>query len=115
MGRDMRSMTDVLEIYETLAEPHEGVEVKGRANKYTSMNGNMFSFLDKEGRLCLRLGSDDRAKFGDIPVIQYGAVMKEYVAIPEDILTSNEIQEWFAKSVAYARTLKPKPTKRKTS
>ena len=53
---------------------------------YTSRNGHMFSLLTKEGKLALRLPDEDREafviKYGTEPVVQYGAVMKEYVEIP---------------------------------
>lgn len=65
---------------------HLNIQVKGKANPDTSVNGNMFSFLDKSGRLCLKLSKVDQAdfiaEFDTDPVQQYGAIMKEYVELP---------------------------------
>lgn len=70
-------------------------EVKGKANPYTSMNGNMYSFLDKTGTVCLRLPRSELAayqtRFGTGPVVQYGAVMKDYVAVPEPFLADDAV------------------------
>lgn len=65
-----------LDIYRELVARFFEDRVKGKANPYTSMNGNMYSFLDKAGTVCLRLSKDDRAqyvdRFGTRPVEQYG-------------------------------------------
>ena len=45
------SYADALTRYRILMSQLDGTEVKGKANPYTSMNGNMFSFLDKAGVL----------------------------------------------------------------
>jgi len=79
-----------LPLYRDLVERFFDDKVKGKANPYTSMNGNMFSFLDKAGVICLRMSKEDRiaysGEFGTGDVIQYGSVMRGYVAIPEDRL-----------------------------
>ena len=47
-------------------------------------------------------------------VIQYGAVMKEYVEVPDALLKkTTELQKIFDKSYEYAQSLKPKATKKK--
>lgn len=50
--------------------------VKGETNPYTSVNGNMYSFLDAPGQICLRMAESDRAlyadQFGTEPFVQYG-------------------------------------------
>ncbi|MGB5216221.1 MAG: hypothetical protein WBN88_21585 [Anderseniella sp.] len=109
---------DALERYRELVADATGEKVKGKANPYTSMNGNMFSFLDKAGTLCLRLSDEDRAAFAAAfqtgPVVQYGAVMKEYVPVPPELLADRcALQGWFAKCLAYAQTLPVKPTRKK--
>lgn len=108
----------VVEIYRALVAGFDGVEVKGKVTAYTAINGNMFSFVAGEGVLCIRLGSDDKAAFeaehGTGDVIQHGAVMKDYVPVPVAMLEDRAaLCEVFAKSVANAHTLKPKPTTRK--
>ena len=96
-----------------------GVECKGADNPYTALNGNMFSLLlSPEGRLALRLPKDEREqfvkKYKTTLFEAYGAVMQEYVAVPEALLKkTKELEKYFALSFAYAKTLKPKPTKKK--
>ncbi|MDA0798247.1 MAG: hypothetical protein O2826_05415 [Chloroflexi bacterium] len=106
-----------IKLYEMLVASLPGVQRKGAANPYTSLNGNMFTFLGKDGSIGIRLASTDRARFiaehSANLAVQYGAVMKEYVAVPE-ALQGNipELTRYFALSLAYAETLKPKPTTR---
>lgn len=106
-----------LAVYEAMVAAQPGIERKGKKMPYTSMNGNMFSFLDPDGAICARLPIAEVAAFqaehGTEPVVQYGAVMKEYVAVPDAIVADAAARDaLFARSVAYAETLKPKPTKR---
>ena len=96
-----------------------GEDHKGAANPYSSLNGNMFSFLGKEGELALRLGKAEREEFiaaydAELAV-SYDTVMKEYVAVPDHMLLNqpDETARWLKLSYDYAKTLKPKPTKRK--
>ena len=44
-----------LALYEKLAATKPNVERKGDTVPYTSLNGHMFSYLSKEGKLALRL------------------------------------------------------------
>ena len=107
---------DKLETYESLVDSVEGAERKGAANPYTSRNGHMTSFIDNEGKVSLRLDRDDREEFireYDTELsVQYGAVMKEFVVMPEDLVDSDEGREWFARSWEWVGTLKPKPTRK---
>ena len=54
---------DRLEFYEKLVASLPGVERKGATVPYTSLNGHMFSYLSKEGKLALRLPEQARAEF----------------------------------------------------
>jgi len=105
--------------YEKLVAALPGVERKGADNPYTALNGDMFSLLHSpEGRLALRLPEDEREaflkKYNTKVFEAYGAVMREYVAVPDALLGKpKELQKYFAISHAYAKTLKPKPTKKK--
>lgn len=112
------SRDDKLEIYAALIAAVPNLDLKGKTVRYTSMNGNMFSFLSKDGELAFRLGSVDREAFleryPDAVVEQYGSVMKDYVAITDPVLDDDtELTRLFATSVANARTLQAKPTKRR--
>jgi TfoX/Sxy family transcriptional regulator of competence genes len=107
-------------LYEKLLAAIPGTERKGADNPYTAVNGNMFSLLlSPEGRLALRLPVDEREKFlkkyKTSLFEAYGAVMKEYVAVPDGMLKkTTELQKYFELSYAYAKTLKPKPSKKKS-
>jgi len=103
--------------YEALVALHPEVERKGAAMPYTSLNGHMFSFLTKEGKLGLRLAEDERVaflkKYKTSLCEQNGMVLKEYVEVPDALLAkTKELQAFFKSSLAYISTLKPKPTKK---
>lgn len=105
--------------YEALVATQSGVERKGAALPYTSTGGNMFSFLSMGG-LALRLPEDERERFmktyNTTLVVAHGTVMKEYVAVPDALLAkTTELRPYFAKSLTYAKALKPKSTTRAPS
>lgn len=102
-------------LYEKLVATNPRVERKGDTMPYTSVNGNMFSVVSKEGVVCLRLSADQRdafmRKYKTEPVVMYGALMKEYVAVPPALLASTaEAARYFEMSYTYAMSLKAKPT-----
>ena len=106
-----------LALYEKLIAEFPEVERKGATMPYTSLNGHMFSFLMKEGKLALRLAKNEREifqkKFKTEPCIQYGAVMKEYVTVPDALLQNTEaLKKYFSLSYSYVSSLKPKPGKK---
>ncbi len=107
-----------LELYTAAVDASSGdAVVKGAKNPYTSRNGHMFSFLDAEGAMALRLSDDLRDEFGTrydmAPVVQYGSVMRGYVAIPDELLEDTDaIRAWFDKSYEWIGTLEPTPTKK---
>ena len=78
----------------------------------------MFTLLHQSGRLAIRLPEGKRAEvmkkhnaklFG-----AYGAVMKEYVEVPQELLkNAKELKRYIRLSYEYATTLKPKPTRKK--
>lgn len=108
---------EALARYEEVVAANSQTERKGAKMPYTSRNGHMFSFLDPTGVMALRLRSDLReeflAKYGTEPVEQYGRIMTEYVAVPEELLQNTpELKVWFDQSHEWIGTLKPKPTKR---
>ena len=107
-----------LERYQKLVSRLPDQTVKGAANKYTSINGNMFSFLNKDtGGLSIRLGKDERETFlkkykAELSV-SYNTVMKEYPLVPAVVFENTRTMNlWFAKSYAYASGLKPNPSQK---
>ncbi len=114
-GSDYQGPADALERYAAVVKA-AGEVVKGAKNPYTSRNGHMFSLLDVEGAMALRL-SDELAdeflsSYESGPVIQYGSVMRGYVSIPDDLLSdAEELGSWFEKAYVWIGTLEPKATK----
>ena len=103
-------------LYDKLVATLPEVERKGDANPYTSLNGNMFTLLH-EGKLAIRLPPAEREKFlsryKTTLYEAYGTVMKEYVAVPDALLgRTEELRGYLDLSYRYAKTLKPKPTKK---
>jgi TfoX/Sxy family transcriptional regulator of competence genes len=106
-----------VDLYDKLIATIPGIERKGDANPYTSLNGNMFTLLQGSRSLAIRLPEDKREEFlkkhKTTLFEAYGAVMKEYVAVPDALLkNTKELQKYLEFSYEYARTLKPKPTKK---
>ena len=111
------SISENVALYDKLIATNPKLERKGDANPYTSLKGNMFTLLH-QNRLAIRLPEDEREKFlkkyKTSLFEAYGAVMKEYVAVPDDLLAKTiELQKYLELSYEYAKTLKPKPTKKK--
>jgi len=105
-------------LYEALIATHPEVDRKGKSSPYTSINGNMFTILSADGVLGMRLGVADREAFmetfGTGLHEAHGTVMKEYVAVPAELLAeTGKLALYLAKSYDYAKGLKPKPTTRK--
>jgi hypothetical protein len=102
--------------YAHLVATIQEAQLKGAKMPYTSMNGNMYSYLGENG-LALRLPSGVReeflAKYQTTLYHTYGIVQKEYVTVPDHLLANtDELTPYFQISFDYAKTLKPKPTKR---
>ncbi len=109
---------DRVAAYDRLVAAVPEVERKGAKLPYTSVNGNMFSYLDDFGSMALRLSAADRSAF--IKQLSsrlheaYGYTQKEYVTVPDALLDDTErLLPWFRSSLAYASTLRPKPTTRR--
>lgn len=110
--------SEIVALYDRLMEAHPEIVRKGAAFPYTSLNGHMFSILGKSGQMGLRLSKEARAAFAaehnSDPFVQHNTVMKEYVAVPADLLEDTErMLGYMDLSLEYIRSLKPKPTKRK--
>ena len=80
---------DNVAAYDRVIATIPGVERKGATMPYTSVNGNMFSFLADTGVLALRLSATDRADFltdhGTSLHVAHGQPMKEYVGSRPDL------------------------------
>ena len=109
---------DKVALYEQLVATNPDIELKGATHPYTALNGNMFSYLHPSGSMALRLPADERDKFckkyKTTLFEAYGVIQKEYVTVPEALLrNTKELKNYFHLSWQYARTLKPKPSKKR--
>ena len=96
---------EILEQYTRIVEGVGGLEVKGKANPYTSVNGHMFSFIDKAGIM---------SDFNTGSSIQYGATMRGYALVPGELFRDTDaIIAYLKESYTYVSGLKLNPTKRK--
>ena len=107
-----------LTLFKALIDTHPEIELRGKTSPYTSVHGHMFSILDKEGNLGLRLPKEERGKFLDQHKTKlheaYGKVMKEYVRVPEKLLADTKaMKPYLYISYEYTKSLTPKPTKKK--
>ncbi len=115
--KSRKSEADREALYDKLIATNPEIERKGDANPYTAINGNMFTLLH-ESRLAIRLPEEQREKFLKKYKTKlyeaYGAIMREYVAVPDALLeNTKELKKYLDLSYQYAKTLKPKATKKK--
>ena len=106
-------------LYDKLLATNPKIERKGAANPYTALNGHMFTYLNPSGTLALRLPEREREaflkKYKTTLFEAYGAVMKEYVTVPDALLkNTKELRKYLEMSYRYLKTLKPKPTRKKS-
>src|SRR5580698_5145022 len=128
MGRGMNLIADPKPVspIRTSMVPAIMVHMKRPSTPYlatipaitTSLNGHMFTYLNPTGALALRLPKDEREKFlkkyKTTLFEAYGAVMKEYVTVPDGLLrNTKELRKYFELSCEYVGSLKPKPSKTK--
>lgn len=114
--RQSNTPHEVIGIYDRLINLIPDLERKGVKMPYTSVNGNMFSFVDQDNHLSLRLPEKDReefiTKYHSSLSVQYGIIMNEYVLIPEGLFSDLPTLEIFFKiSYDYVAGLKPKTPK----
>jgi len=108
-----------VELYDKLIASNPEIERKGATHPYTSHNGHMFTLLNPPGALAIRLSEPERDKFmkkyKTTLFEAYGAVMQEFVAVPDALLPkTKELAKYLDLSYAYVKTLKPKPAKKKS-
>lgn len=117
-GSKYEGSPEKLEQYTAAVERSEsGADVKGAKNPYTSRNGHMFSFLDRDGTMALRLPDElteeFRSHYDSGDVIQYGATMRGYSSVPAELLADTDaLARWFDEAWNWIGTLPPKATKK---
>lgn len=80
---------------------------------YTSANGHMFTLLNKAGEIGVRFSKEVQQKyikeFESSIYKSYGAIMRGYVLIPNQMLTDlDKMAELFNESYDYVMSLEPK-------
>jgi hypothetical protein len=117
-GSKYEGPPEALEAYTSVVERSgSGAEVKGAKNPYTSRNGHMFSFLDADGTMALRLSveltEEFRSSYESGDVMQYGSTMRGYSSVPAELLAdADTLTGWFDRSWEWIGTLPAKPTKK---
>ena len=108
-----------LKLFDELIAIRPEIKRKGASNAYAAVNGNMFLLMQADGVLAIRLPEDVREEFLKKYKAKlheaYGAVMKEYVAVPDAVLVAGktkELQRYVASSYEYAMSLKAKASKK---
>jgi hypothetical protein len=116
----IRAAPEKVAAYERLLRTVPEIDEKSNfGSAYTAINGNMYSLISKHGVVGIRLAAPDHREF----MQRYGAEVfrgdpawppsKEYVAVPDAMLGDTAaLTPWLERSLAYAKTLRPRPTKR---
>ena len=102
-----------LDVYKKLIESNPEIELKGATIPYTSFNGHMFSYFEKDGTFGLRLPEKVREeflkKYKTGLFISYGIIKKEFALVPDKLFENfKEFKPWFDISFKYVKSLKPK-------
>ena len=99
--------------YGQLVESCDGFDRKGKTMPYTSANGHMFSFLNKNGDLGFRFSKEIQEKYikewNSSHVVSHGAIMKGYLLVTNEMMNDlDQLKEYQLESCEYVKTLAPK-------
>lgn len=90
----MPAFEKTLKIYDAACAA-AGIERKGKNLVHTSANGHMFSQMNKDGELGVRLPKDRQkelsAEFGAGPFKSYGATMRDYICLTDAMLSDGPL------------------------
>ncbi|MCH9659800.1 MAG: hypothetical protein K0U54_02695 [Bacteroidetes bacterium] len=110
---------EALKIYDEIIATIPEIDRLGKSMPYTGTNTYMYSLVNKSGEVGVRLSKEDQAsftqRFPDHGVYKsHGAVMKDYVHLPEKLLSQHEeIADYLRKGLAHANSLPPQKRKKK--
>ncbi len=104
---------DRLKLYDHIVSQCPKFERKGKKMIYTSANGYMFTLLNKDAEIGIRLSKEAQKAFKEnykaTEYRSYGAVMRDYVKVPDQLLNDTELLvRYFNESYNYVMSL---PTK----
>lgn len=102
-----------LALMDEIVAENPNFERKGKTMPYTSVNGHMFSLLNKDGELGIRLskasGEAFMQKYQTTGFRSHGANMRGYVLIPNELLNDKSLlTSLFQEAYEYVLTLEPK-------
>lgn len=102
-----------LKFYDKFIATNPKFKRKGKTMPYTSANGYMFTLLNKAGEIGIRLSKPSQKKFIEAhnsgPFKSYGAVMRDYVLVPEELYDNMELlATYLEESYQYVMSLPPK-------
>lgn len=107
-----------LKIYDELVAANPKFDRLGKSMPYTAANTYMFSLLNKDGELGIRLSKESQEKFieeyNSGPFYSHGATMRDYVIIPDHLLNDLEtLGKYLDESYEYVMSLPPRKDKKK--
>ena len=91
----MGKWEDQLALFDRAVTLNGNFERKGKTVPYTSVNGHMFSILNKEGELGVRLSKEAGERFLQAhrdsgSFHSHGATMRGYVLVPQAMLKDSQ-------------------------
>lgn len=107
-----------LAFYDKLIATNDKFERKGKTMPYTSANGYMFTLVNKDGEIGIRLPKERQKEFiakheESGPFKSHGAVMRDYVLIPESLYGNMKmLKKLLNESYEYVMSLNPPKRKK---
>ena len=102
-----------LSFYDKLVATNPQLERKGKTMPYTSANGHMFSMLNKDGEIGIRLSKESGERFMEeyqtTKFKSHGAFMRGYVVIPEELYEDMDLlASLLQEAYEFVMSLEPK-------
>ena len=109
----MADWEEQLTIYDQLVNLCPRFDRKGKTMPYTSANGYMFSLLNKDAELGIRLSKESGERFKEEHETtlfkSYGAVTRDYVLVPDAMLDDLEtLAVYLNEAYDHVMSLRPK-------
>lgn len=107
-----------LATYDAIIAKCKGFDRLGKTMPYTADNTHMFTLLNKDGEIGVRLSKEDGEAFMEKhnsgPYKSYGAFMRGYVLVPEVLWSDTDFMvKLFEQGHTHVLSLKPNPRKKK--
>lgn len=104
---------EVIAIYDRIIDGIQEFDRKGKTMPYTSANGYMFSQVNKDAELGIRMPTADGKKFMEEhntgQFMSYGAKIRDYVTIPPAMLSEEDkIRDLLIAGFKHVMSLPPK-------